>query len=237
MAQIELFSYKKGYSKLHRAHPTLKIVLLFVVSFSITYGNGYQLFFYLGLILVGFYTARLNSLFSKLKYILFLAITLILFQVILVGDLTKSTWVSNLIYLAKMTEIILIGTLFSATTRPEDITPGLYNIIRNKKIAENISLTIRLVPTFLISWRSIEESLDARGLYLKKRLIYILKNISIPMLVETFKKADSISEAMESRCYDGWVEQKSTESKIDVILIILVILPHLPRIKMLLLQG
>lgn len=234
MASIELFSYKNGNSRLHKAHPTLKILLITLTSYSITYGSGYQLIYYLVLILIGFKTTGLKSLFRGLKYILFIILSLLLFQIIINRDLTLCNLFSNLLYAVRISEVILIGTLFTGSTNPADITPGLYNIIRNKKIAENISLTIRLVPTFLISWREIEQSLNSRGLYLRKDPFYIIKNITIPLLVETFKKADTISMAMESRCYNGWMKEETVNKEIDIKLIILVILPHLLQIRRLL---
>lgn len=237
MAEIKLFTYTKGQSPIHKTHPTLKIILLAIISISITYCSALYLYYYLSLLLLGLYISKIKNIFNEIKYITFISITLILFQIILVRDFSVDSILSIGIYILKICALLLMGRIFTGTTKPEDITPGLYNILRNKKLAENISLTIRLVPTFLISWGEIKETLNSRGLYLRKNPLYILKNITIPMLIETFKKSDSISIAMESRCYKGWIKNDVIDNKIDIILIVLVIIPHLLRIKMLLPLG
>lgn len=237
MANLDLFSYTKVNSRLHRTHPTLKIVLLSLISFSIVYGSKYALIYYLILIIFGFITSKLTLLFHQFKYLLFITISITLFQIVINRDFSIIAIVNTLIYILRITEVILLGNLFTGTTRPQDITQGLYNIIRNKKLSENISLTIRLIPTFLISWNEIEQSLNSRGLYLRKNPFVLLKNISIPIIVDTFKKADSISTAMESRCYSGWIEEKVRDTNIDIPLIIIVILPYLLWIGMLVQSG
>lgn len=237
MAEIELFTYDKGCSRLHKTHPTLKIIILSVISISITYGSNFYLVYYLLLLLLGFYTSGIKKVFNELKYILFISLSLLLFQLLLKGDFSIEAILTIGIYILRIFLIILMGRLFTGTTRPEDITPGLFNILRNKKLTENISLTIRLVPTFFIGWAEINETLNSRGLYMRKNPIYILKNISIPLLIETFKNADIISQAMESRCYTGWVKTEATETKIDFLIIFLVTIPHLQLIKMLLPLG
>lgn len=225
MATLNLFIYKEDVTILHKMHPTLKIILMGFISFLLTYGNNIILVYYTTLVLIGFILSKLNIylILKDLKYIIFLGSILTIFS----GDIIPSV-----IYTLKIGIIILLGTLFMGTTRPEDITPGLYNIIRNKKLTENISLTIRLIPTFLISWGEIEESLKSRGLYLSKNPLKIIFNITIPLLIETFKRGDSISMAMESRCYSGWVKSKVFERGISISIIALTISPTLLLIKM-----
>lgn len=237
MAQVNLFIFKKGESKLHKTHPTLKILLMFASSMLITTGSNIVLIYYLLLILLGFYKSKLklSLLLKDIKYILIIALLIILFQVILSSGNKISILLSSLIYSLRIGEIILLGTIFMGTTEPSEITPGLYKVLRNKKIAENISLTIRLIPTFLIGWKEIEESLNSRGLYLIKNPFRFMSAVSLPLLVETFKKADQISMAMDSRCYSGWSDESINNTKLDVIIISLTLLPSLLLIKRLLL--
>lgn len=239
MADIKIFIYSSGNSRLHKAHPTLKILLITISSLLITMGSYTTLFYYGVLLLFGFYNSGLglSLLLKDLKYIIIIGISLVLFQGLLTSEERLTILKTSLIYLVRIGEIILIGTLFTGTTKPEDITPGLYRIIRNKKVSENISLTLRLIPTFLISWKEIEESLNSRGLYLIRNPFRFIGSISIPLLVETFKKADSISIAMDSRCYIGWIEENIIDRKIDLILIISVILPVLLQTGKLLLPD
>ncbi len=228
MADINIFIYKKGNSLIHQLHPTLKIVLMILSSYLITTGETLLLFYYITIILFAFFISKLSLslLLKDLRYLLILGVIISLFE---------SSIYSGLIYTARIGEMLLLGTIFTGTTRPEDIAPGLFKIIRNKKIAQNISLTIGLVPTFLISWKEIESCLNSRGLYIRKNPFRILNGIVLPLLIETFKKADYISMAMESRCYTGWMEEEITDTKINIPIIILIILPYLISIGRLLL--
>ena len=237
MAEVVLFSYQKGDSRIHRLHPTLKILMLFFVAIGVTYGDLLTLLYYIVLIGLSFYKSKISKNLFQMKYITLLAVTIFLFQVVLIKDITFEAIKNSILYVVRISSVILLGRIFTETTRPDDITPGIYNIIRSRRVAQNISLTIRLIPTFLISWSQIQLALKSRGLYLRKNPFIILKNITIPLLVETFKKSDSISNAMESRCYTGWVKCKTFEDNLDILLIVLTTLPHLLQIGMPLLQG
>lgn len=239
MAEINLFIYKDGDSRLHKTHPTLKIVLLICSSIMIYRGDLVTLSYFFLIIFFTFITCKLslNQLLKDLKYIFVIGLFLVLFQVIITDYNRVDVVSSSAIYLLKLGEMILLGTIFTSTTKPNEITPGIYTIIRNKKLAESISLTIRLIPTFIISWKEVEESLNSRGLYLIKNPVRFIKSVSIPILLELFKKADSISMAMDSRCYNGWRDEEITCKKIDPIVTILPLLPSLLLIKKLLQQD
>ncbi len=236
MAEINLFIYKDGDSRLHRIHPTLKIILLICSSTLIYRGDLLTLCYYSFLIFLTFLLCRLSfsQLLKDLKYIFVIGLFLVLFQVILTNYNRVDIIKSSAVYLLKLGLMILLGTIFTSTTKPDQITPAIYTIIRNKKLAESISLTIRLIPTFIISWKDVEESLNSRGLYLIKNPLRFIKAVSIPILLELFKKADSISMAMDSRCYNGWRKEEITSKKIDPIVTILALLPTLLLIKKLL---
>lgn len=219
MAELNIFIYKKGNSIIHKLHPTLKVILMVLSSYVITTGNNFILLYYISIIIFGFFISKLplKLLLKDLKYLLFLGVII---------SLSESSIISGLIYTVRIGEMILLGTIFTGTTRPEDIAPGLFKIIRSRRIAQNIALTIGLIPTFLISWKEIESSLNSRGLYIRKNPLRILNGIVLPLLIETFKKADSISMAMESRCYTGWVEEEIRDTRINIPIIILIIFPY-----------
>lgn len=228
MADIKLFIYQKGSSSIHKTHPTQKILLLILTSYFLTTGSLYILLYYLVVILLGFYISKLDIklLFKDLKYLLVLTIIITIFQ----GSIKNS-----LIYTLRIGEMLILGTIFTGTTKPNEIAPGLYKLIRNRKIAQNISLTINLIPTFLIGWKEINQSLNSRGLYLSKNPFRKLFGIAIPLLIETFKKSEDISMAMESRAYSGWNNTEIEDNKINIIMLIIFISPFLLLIKKLLL--
>lgn len=236
MAQIDFFTYNKKNTILHKTHPTLKIILIALLSITVTRGSLLELIYSVALITVSYFAAQIpfKSLIKELRYIIFLIASLTLFQFLLGGLSFIESLNSAGYYGLRIAGLITLGSIFINTTKPQEISPGVYNIVRNKQVSEFISLTIKLVPTFIIGWSRVDESLKSRGLYFSKNPFRIMKHISIPLLVETFKRADSISTSMESRGYKGWIKADIENKKISVFLIIPVIIPYLLQIKTLL---
>lgn len=239
MAQIDFFTYNKKDTIIHSTHPTLKIILIALLSITLTRGTIFELMYSISIIVIAYFVSLipLKSLVKEFRYILFLISSLTVFQFLLGGLDIIEALSSAAYYGLRITGLITLGSIFINTTKPQEITPGVYNIIRSKQISEFISLTIKLIPTFIIGWSHVDESLKSRGLYLSKNPFRIMKHLSIPLLVETFKRANSISISMESRGYNGWIKTDIENKRLPIFLVIPVIIPYLLQIKMLLLQG
>lgn len=239
MDQISFFTYTPKNTVIHKTHPTLKIILIALLSIKVMRGDLAVQFYSMGVIMISYFISQIpvKSLIKELKYTLFLTITLTLFNYLL-GDYSfRDSLDLSILYSIRIFSVITLGSVFINTTKPQDITPGIYNIFRIKKLSEYISLTIKLIPTFLIGWSRVNESLKSRGLYLSRNPFRLMKHISIPLLVETFKRADTIAVSMESRAYKGWIKTDIENKKMPVYLIVPVILPYLLQIGMLLLQD
>lgn len=187
MADINIFIYKKGHSILHKINSSIKIIITIIFSIIIAKGSSITLIISGAVLFWGLLHSKIGikTLFNR-----FLLIVLPIFLIMAP------------FYTIKLIELLLLGTIFVGTTKPQDIATGIFTITRNSTISKNLALTINLIPTFLISWREIETTLNSRGIYLRKNPFVIMKNIAIPLLIETFRKADNISIAMESRCYE-----------------------------------
>jgi len=225
MAELNIFIYKKGDSPIHRTHPTVKIILLMLSSYMISKGNIFILSYFSILILSGFFitTLSIKMLFKDIKYLIILGVIISILQLSVKGAL---------IYILRIGDILLLGTIFIGSTRPNEISPGIYNIVRSRRLAQNISLTINLIPTFIITWKEIELSARSRGVYIKRNPLNLVKGLLVPLLIETFKKADTISRAMDSRSYNGWIKEDIEDRNINFQLILLVLLPYLIYLKM-----
>jgi len=227
LANINLFTYCRGDSVLHRCHPTLKIVSMILISVLITKGSLFMTLYFLSIVIISYIVSKLKFrlILKDVKYLVLLLVLLLIIQ--------RDPGVY--LYILKIGIILAFGTIFTGTTRPNDISPGLYKIFPNKFIARNIGLTINLIPTFIISWQEIEIALKSRGLYLRKNPFRIIIGLGIPLVIQTFKKADTISLAMESRLFTGNYLGDIEAREINPLVIIPSVLPLLLLLKKLLL--
>lgn len=238
MAEIDLYSYKKSNTILNRLHPTLKIVLTAFISISATRGTTPTIIYYLLLVNMGVFSIHrsFKPMLNELKYLFFLFISLSFFQAL--GGITPLTSIAlSGIYTLKIWIVINLGSIFITTTYPGDIGGGVYRVIPFKKLAEMISLAIKTIPSFLIGWSKVNLALKSRGLYLIKNPVRFLKALTLPLLVETFRRSDAISNSMESRYYNGWVKIPLKNREISPVIILLSTLPSLIQRGMLLLQD
>lgn len=223
MAEIDLFQYRAGSSLLHKMHPSLKIILIILISIQVTYGSSYTLLYYSLLIMI--YRRGISR--SELIYGIYITTTLTLFQSLTEGAFNHSILTQSLIYSLRFIIVISMGNLFISTTRPESISQAIYHLLRNKRLSENIGLSLRTFPIFIQSWRECHMALKSRSFYSRKNPLYRLKWISIPLLVETFKKSHEITLSMESRSYSGWVSEEIVDRVIPKKVIFVVLIPYL----------
>ncbi len=136
------------------------------------------------------------------------------------AGLTKSGFIFLRIVL-----MISITQILTLTTMSTDINNGLEWILSPLKLikipvgvfAMLISLTLRFIPTLLTESRKIMQAQASRGVdfnegSLKDKVNQII-SLLIPMFVISFKRADELSNAMETRGYV--IGAKRT--KIDVL--------------------
>jgi len=109
--------------------------------------------------------------------------------------------------------MILITQMLTLTTMSMDINNGLEWLLSPLKVfkipvgvfAMLISLTLRFIPTLMHESRKIMNAQASRGVdfndgHLKDKVNQII-SLLIPMFVISFKRADELSDAMESRGY------------------------------------
>ncbi|MBN2618339.1 MAG: energy-coupling factor transporter transmembrane protein EcfT [Spirochaetales bacterium] len=222
MAEINIFNYIPGKSRLHKLHPSIKIILMLIISGLTLYGDIYFTIYYFILSIIATKFCKIKIGKVQIKYLIFIFVSMSVFQYF---------FSQGVDYSIKIVTIILYGNIFTSTTKPSDITPGLYILIRNRRISENLSLTIRLIPMFLLGWSEINDTLNSRGLFVQKNPFRKIYYITIPLLVETIKRADNISAAMDSRNYNGWTNEEIKYREIYLSIIIIVLLPCLLLIK------
>jgi len=109
---------------------------------------------------------------------------------------------------------LIIGTsILTLTTSPIELTDGIERLLRpiGKALAHELAMmmtiALRFIPTLMEETDKIIKAQEARGADFEtgnivqkaKSLIPIL----VPLFISSFRRADELAMAMESRCYRG----------------------------------
>lgn len=113
----------------------------------------------------------------------------------------------------RLINLVLLSSILTFTTSPMDLKNGLESLMKPLKvikvptgeIAMMISLVLRFIPTLLEETNKIIKAQSSRGADFQeanfrqkmKQIISLL----VPMFVISFKRADDLANAMESRGY------------------------------------
>ena len=226
---ITLGQYFPGNSVIHRMDPRMKLILtiLYIVGvFIVANLPGYAIalaFLYIVVRISGIKFSYLAKGVKPLRFIIIFTFILNLFfvqgetQIFTLGffTLTKEA-LNNAIYFALRLVFLVMGTsVLTLTTSPVQLTDGLERIMHPlekihfpaHELAMMMSIALRFIPTLMEETDRIMKAQTARGaafdtggiLARAKGMIPIL----VPLFVSSFKRADELAVAMESRCYNG----------------------------------
>ena len=113
----------------------------------------------------------------------------------------------------RLLNLVLLSSVLTFTTSPMDLKNGLESLMKPLKvikvpvseIAMMISLVLRFIPTLLEETSKIIKAQASRGADfneagLRQKMKQII-SLLVPMFVVSFKRADDLANAMESRGY------------------------------------
>ena len=220
MAELTLFSYRSGYSRLHRIDVRCKILGLLFISIVSLNASVPALSILSGLLIFLLVDCGLSikAFIRQIRYFF-------IFMLIIVAARTLSTRAGQVyhfyylpISMQGLTEgamicwrlflIVLVGLLFVSTTKPCQIKAAVkwflapLPFVSGHRLATMLSLVIRFIPVVLNQARDMSEAQKARCVENRKNPVYRLKKIGFPLLRRTFENADRLILAMEARCYN-----------------------------------
>ena len=112
--------------------------------------------------------------------------------------------------------LLIMGTsVLTLTTTPIALTDGIESLLKPLKyikfpvheLALIMSIALRFIPTLSDETDRIIRAQKARGADFESGNIFkrakALLPILIPLLISAFRRADELSDAMDSRCYSG----------------------------------
>jgi cobalt transport family protein len=152
------------------------------------------------------FTAVINLLFPREGNILFE------FWIIRITDTALSFTIMMVLRLL----LLVMGTsLLTFTTTPVALTDGIESLLKPLKVirfpvhelALIMSIALRFIPTLMDETDRIIRAQKARGADFESGNLFkrakAMLPILIPLLISAFRRADELSDAMESRCYAG----------------------------------
>ena len=229
LQDITIGHYIPGESFTHKLDPRTKIIIsiLFIVSlFVINKFPGYLLVIaFLGAIIINS-KVPLRFIIKGLKPILFLVLITGILNIFMIKG-TEDTLLFHLgflniyeeglstaAFMALRLVFLIIGTsMLTLTTSPIELTDGIERLLRpiGKTLAHELAMmmtiALRFIPTLMEETDKIIKAQEARGadfdsgniIQKAKSLIPIL----VPLFISSFRRADELAMAMESRCYRG----------------------------------
>lgn len=220
MAQLVAFHYQPRHTPLHRIDPRVKLPLFLLVVAVILHSGPIGLALLTVAFLLGIASTRLpvHRLFEELK--LFALLLLLMFiarsvasepgPVISAGPITlaKSAVAAGGLLVWRLGLLLLYGTLLAATTRSSHLQAAVawylspFPFLPRARIATMVGLTISLIPLIFDSYNEISDAQRARCVQGIRNPVRRLAQLSIPLILKTFGRADTLSSAIESRCYN-----------------------------------
>ncbi len=226
---IIIGQYVKEDSFIHKLDPRTKVILTIVYIFGIFFVDSIfkYLFYFLAIFLITvlskikFYyilrsirTISLFIIFTSLFNIFFINEGNIIFKLGFLKIYNKAIITSIFISL-RVIFLIIGSTILTLTTSPVELTNAFDKLLSPLKklkvpiseISLMVSISLRFIPTLLDEGDKIIKAQKSRGVDFETRnLIKKAKNIVpilIPLFVNSFRRADDLAIAMESRCYTG----------------------------------
>ena len=226
LKDLTIGQYVPGDSVIHRLDPRTKIISLFFYMTALFVANSPA--GYLGVTLFTIFIILLSQIrfimllkgLKPLWIIMVLTLTLHLFltegTIIWQWGVLKITAEGlrqGAFMLLRLIYLVTITSLLTLTTSPIALTDGIEKVLKvlyvpvAHELAMMMTIALRFIPTLIEETEKIMKAQMARGadfdsgglLARAKSLIPLL----VPLFLSSFRRADELAMAMESRCYRG----------------------------------
>lgn len=227
--ELKIGQYIEGDSYLHNLDPRSKILALIVIIVCIIMLRSWQAILILSIFCVAMFAlAKLSwrDLWFSLKPLLPLLIIAFLFNLFVTHPeeniifsfaalkVSRESLLNALLMNFRIASLIALSNLFiSLTTAAMHLSDGLSELLSPlsawgvpvQDLGMMMSIALRFIPTLMQETNQIMKAQSSRGAnYDTGGLISRLKGlitIMIPLFVTSFRKAETLAEAMEARAY------------------------------------
>ena len=231
MRDLTLGQYYPTNSPVHRADPRIKLVILILYMVTVFFCDSFFSFAFMTLfVIVTVILSRVPVLkvLNGLKFILILVLFTTVLMTVFYTDKNAEPlaewWIFH-IYLSgiysslklawRLILLVLMPTVLTLTSTPTELCDGLESLLSPVKVvrfpvhelALIMSIALRLIPTLIEETDKITNAQKARGAAFDSKnpfkKIKAMLPVLIPLFVSSFRRADELADAMDSRCYRG----------------------------------
>lgn len=221
--------YYPSKSFMHDLDPRMKIVLTVIYIMAIFFAVSLASFAvcaFLLLCAVAFSGVPVRSVFKSVKPILFLIIFSVALNLFFYSEgtvvlqlgfikITDGAIKFSVLMALRLIMLIMGSSILTLTTTPVALTDGIESLLKPlnlvrfpvHELALIMSIALRFIPTLMEETDRIISAQKARGADFESgnilRRAKALLPILIPLLISAFRRADELSDAMDSRCYSG----------------------------------
>lgn len=223
--------YYPANSPIHRMDARVKLLLtiLFVVSiFFIKSYFGFMLTAVLLVVVILIARLPMMSVLKSIRGVLFVMMLTALINLFLGGEngseilwqwkfltITETSVHTTIKLVLRLVLLISGATLLSLTTTPVELADGVESLLTPLKlirvpvrdIAMIMSIALRFIPTLFEETNKVVSAQKSRGAAFDTgnpfARIKALLPVLIPLFVSSFRRADELAFAMDSRCYNA----------------------------------
>ncbi len=225
---ITIGQYYPANSIIHSMDPRVKIGLIFAFIISLFFINSFIPYFFVLVFLIA--VIKLSKV--PVRYVLkglrplrwIVLITFIINVFFIPGEelisfgfatITKEGLRTALLMAIRLTLLVMGTSLLTLTSSPIEMTDGIEELLKPLKkfkvpsheIAMMMTIALRFIPTLIEETDKIMKAQMARGADFESgNIINRAKNLVpllVPLFINSFRRADELATAMESRCYRG----------------------------------
>lgn len=216
-------------SPVHRLDSRVKLLLtiLFVIGiFFIKSYFGFMLTTALLLVIIVLARLPMMSVLKSVRGILFIVLFTAILNLLLIKDgevlahweiftITKNGVHTTIKMVLRLVLLISGASLLSLTTTPVQLADGLESLMSPLKaikvpvrdIAMIMSIALRFIPTLFDETNKIISAQKARGASFDTGSLFsrakAMLPVLIPLIVNSFRRADELAFAMDARCYNA----------------------------------
>ncbi len=231
MRDVTIGQYYPSDSLIHRMDPRIKLVIMVLYMVMVFFCQSFFSFgfltFFVVLTVILSRVPVLKVLKSLRMIIIIVLITTVLMMVFYKDADSEplAEWGIFHIYLGgiysacklawRLILLVIMPTVLTLTSTPTELCDGLESLLSPLKkikfpvheMALIMSIALRLIPTLIEETDKIMNAQKARGAKLESRnpfkKIKAMLPVLIPLFVSSFRRADELADAMDSRCYHG----------------------------------
>lgn len=228
LRDITLGQYFPGDTLIHRLDPRTKILVVILYIIALFISTSYVTYAIMASLLIAEVTIariKFSTLLKSVRPILFIIVlTVVLNAFYTPGEPIFSFWIftltreglrTALFMAARLVLLVMSSFMLTYTTSPIMLTDGLESLLSPLKrlgapvheLAMMMSIALRFIPTLIEETQKIMSAQKARGAEFDTGTIIdkakALLPILVPLFISSFRRADELAVAMESRCYHG----------------------------------